>query len=192
MLVSTEQEADLHTAVRILERDVPKIPRSLLEVHKRPGDAERVRGYLKELVDEKEKANNRNERERRNLVRSYKKIITAMANHQCKFLYNDIQADSTITRKDLYWKDVFKEIRTRHIHILERATERIKIRISECVSHWVAETLFRKQYEHHYNPKKEKVNIEQKNVYKLIFVFRMCLLNRVNQVIAVKMKMPRQ
>lgn len=79
-----------------------------------------------------------------------------MAHHQCKFLYNDVQKDSTITNKDIYWKDVPKEIRNRHYKILEQSTERINIRISECVGHWVAEALFRRQYEHHFNPKKER------------------------------------
>ncbi|KAG1441161.1 hypothetical protein G6F56_011609 [Rhizopus delemar] len=154
--VSSENECNNSLSRRIIPTDVPRTPKEFKEQKKRPKDEEKIRAYLKELVEEKEKNNNRSSRVKRQLVHMFQRNITTMANHQCLHLYNDIQKDSTIVNKDVYWKDVPKEIRSRHIKILEHSTERIGMRISECEGHWVAEALFRRQYEHHFNPKKEK------------------------------------
>ncbi|KAG1437229.1 hypothetical protein G6F56_013205 [Rhizopus delemar] len=141
----------IQSGERILPMDVPKTPVSLLGRRTRAGDASRIRAYLKEFINAKEEKNNRTERWKRDYAKTLVKNLNKLTAFQCQQLFNDIQMDSTMTNKAVFWKDVPQGIKDRHKARLESIAERVHIRLTECIDHWVADACLRKYYERNYN-----------------------------------------
>lgn len=158
--------------------DVPKTPVSLLGRRTRAGDASRIRAYLKEFINAKEEKNNRTERWKRDYAKTLMKNLNKLIAFQCQQLFNDIQMDSTLTNKAVFWKDVPHAIKDRHKTRLEVIAERVHIRITECIDHWVADACLRKYYERNYNSLAKKVWMKCRLLSNLIFFYSIMKTNK--------------